>query len=231
MASRLRAWLLKKMNSRGRNRPRHTTSAVPNPHSAPSAREIDPPPPYHKLDLLAEGIRQPSRTTERAEDTETLRVRNSRPRAPYANSRPLTPPRHMKTSIETARAAGETAVTGMVRALDEQDPKMVAARTAQAIAVAVSTSRSYTAFIAAVTAVESTARLLAEDSRDNMPLSWYKERAKNSIRTATDTAMAADAGLTFIGPWPFNHHDNRSSRFPSRTTHQCPTCSYVPSTG
>lgn len=99
----------------------------------------------------------------------------------------------------------------MLRSLDEPDPTMVAARTAQAIAVAVSTSRSYGAFVAAVTAAESCALLLAEDTRGVIPPDRFGERTRNALYAAVDTAMAADAGITPIGAWPFNIYDTHSS--------------------
>lgn len=101
----------------------------------------------------------------------------------------------------------------MVRALDEPNPRMVAARTAQAIAVAVSTSRSYAAFVAAVTAIESTALLLVEDDRDNSPPDRCRIRATNAIRAAAVTAVAADA--TSIGSWPFDIYDTNPPDYPS----------------
>jgi hypothetical protein len=95
----------------------------------------------------------------------------------------------------------------MIRALDEPNPRMVAARTAQAIAVAVSTSRSYAAFVAAVTAAESSALLLVEDYRDHSSRERCRVRQRNALETATNVAMAADAGITPVGAWPFNIHD------------------------
>ena len=88
----------------------------------------------------------------------------------------------------TSSAAAETAFIGMVRALDESNPRMVAARTAQAIAVAVSTSRSYAAFVAAVTAAESCALLLVEDARDYIPLDRCTVRSMNAVHAAANTA-------------------------------------------
>lgn len=105
----------------------------------------------------------------------------------------------------------------MVRALDEPNPKMVAARTAQAIAVAVSTSRSYAAFVSAVTAVESNALLLVEDDRDNSPIDRCKARAINANRAAVVTALTADAGIMSIDPWPFNIHDTNPPESLSQT--------------
>lgn len=84
---------------------------------------------------------------------------------------------------------------------------MVAARTAEAIAVAVSTSRSYAAFVAAVTAAESSALLLVEDHRDHSSRQRCGDRQRSALRTAIDVAMAADAGITPVGAWPFNIHD------------------------
>lgn len=74
---------------------------------------------------------------------------------------------------------------------------MVAARTAQAIAVAVSTSRSYTAVVAAVTAAESFALLAMEDPHYQFPLpsEQAKVRYTYAIDIATNTALAANTGI------------------------------------
>jgi hypothetical protein len=92
----------------------------------------------------------------------------------------------------------------MLRALDESDPRMVAARMAQGIAVAVSTSRSYAAFVAAVTAAESSALLLVEDKRDHSPPHRCGVRQRNALKAAAEAAIAADAGIMSIGAWPFS---------------------------
>lgn len=118
----------------------------------------------------------------------------------------------MTKPIEAVEAAAAAAIVGMGRAvIDESDPKMIAARTVQAIAVAVSTSCSYAAFVAAVTAAESCALLLVETARDGTPRDRAQEYTGNVIRAAADTAMAADAGITPIGAWPFNVYDTHSS--------------------
>lgn len=61
------------------------------------------------------------------------------------------------TRFKTAEAAAKTAMLGVARAFEQGDPAVVAAHTAHAIAVAVSTSRSYTAFVAATTSAEGAA--------------------------------------------------------------------------
>lgn len=89
---------------------------------------------------------------------------------------------------------------------------MVAARTAQAIAVAVSTSRSHTAFLAAVTAAESFALLSMEDSlyQADVPDDRLKDRYTQATGIATDTVVAANAGITATGPWPYNIHNTHA---------------------
>lgn len=136
---------------------------------------------------------------------------------------------HNSEAVEEKEKARTSAVIGVVRALDEQDHRMIAARTAQAIAVAVSTSRSYASFVAAVTAAESTAFLLHEVHRDQEPPGRCRELTRNAIRNAANTAMAADAGITATGPWPFNVYDTHSPESSQRTAHKCQTRSCAPS--
>lgn len=93
--------------------------------------------------------------------------------------------------------------------LDLKIPGLViAAHAAHAIAVAVSTSRSYTAFVAATTAAESTALIVAECARYNIPSARKTQRAKNAIRRAAESAVAADASNTATGSWPSTTHDS-----------------------
>lgn len=228
MASRLRAWLRRRMRSSGKALPRETTSGGPNKQPSPDVQKDSPPPPYNRLDLLRDGTPRAPRNADGSETIETLRARNPATRPPLEDSPILKPPRHMRTSNGAAKAAASSAVIGVVRALDEQDHRMIAARTAQAIAVAVSTSRSYASFVAAVTAAESTALLLHEVHRDHEPPGRCRERTRNAIRNAVSTAMAADAGITATGPWPFNVYDTHSPESSQRTAHKCQTRSCAP---
>lgn len=82
----------------------------------------------------------------------------------------------MRTPIGAATTAASHAVVGVVRALDEPSPRMVAARTTQAITMAVSTSRSYAAFVAAVNAAESAALIISEADRELTPPDLVKKR-------------------------------------------------------
>jgi hypothetical protein len=208
MASRFRAWLRRKMKLSGKTQYRETAFGGSNPQTAAtSTRKDSPPPAYAAVDLLPNSIHQLPRSIDGSESIEVLRARNPAARPPSENSPILRPPRHMTRPIAAVRVAAGTAVIGMIRALDEPNPRMVAARTAQAIAVAVSTSRSYAAFVAAVTAAESSALLLVEECRDHSPPGHCGVRQKNAIYAAADAAMAADAGITPIGAWPFNIYD------------------------
>ncbi|KAK2597573.1 hypothetical protein N8I77_012352 [Diaporthe amygdali] len=223
MAIRLCAWLQRKLGSKGETQPQETIPAGPypqpapkpgsigetpsretiprgsNPQQDPTSQEDTPPPPYATLDLR-DGTPQPPINTDKNVSLETLRARNP----PCEGSDIVGPPPNNTMPIEAAKAAASTAVNGYLRALDEQDPKMVAARTAQAIAVAASTSRSYAAFLAAVTAVESAALLAIEDARDRAPCGQLRERTRHAVHTAANTAMAADADTTRVGPWPYS---------------------------
>lgn len=216
MASRFRAWLRRKLKSSGKRQHQgrqyqENTFGGPTPQDPDlSTRKDAPPPPYDTLGILPKSIHQPPRITDGSESVEILRARNPATRPPHETSHILRPPQHKTTPIAAARAAAAHAVIGLVRALDESDPRMVAARTAQAIAVSVSTARSYAALIAAVTAAESCALQLVEGSRGELPPDRRMELAKNVVYAAADTAMAADAGITPIGAWPFNIYDSHS---------------------
>lgn len=238
MARRFHAWLRRKLRLGGKTQPKETTS--PDPPAPPSIQKgAPPPPPYDALDLN-KITRQPLSSTEASESIEItggseiidiLRARNppARPR-PGHETLILRPPGHWTTPFEAARGAATAALIGMLRSLDESDPSMVAARTAQAIAVAVSTSRSYAAFVAAVTAAESCAYLNAEYNRLEISHERCDKLGKNAVCAAANIGLAADAGTTPIGAWPFNIHDAESAVLPPQTAHHCPTCSCRPST-
>lgn len=215
MASRFRAWLRRKLKLSGKTQYQETASSGSKPQTAaPSTQKESLPPPYATLDLLPRSI-------DGSESIEVLRARNPATRPPSEQSPILHPPKHMTRPTTAVKAAASAAVVGMIRALDEPNPRMVAARTAQAIAVAVSTSRSYAAFVAAVTAAESSALLLIEKEKDrdnSPPARWsVRQRQKNAIYAAAVTAMAADAGITPIGSWPSNIHDIHLPESSSKT--------------
>lgn len=229
MANHIRAWLRRKLKSSGKKQHQEAVSGGRNPPTAAANTRKDcPPPEYDAQGFLPESIHQTPRSTEGSESLEILRARNPATRPLYEDSRILCAPRHETRPIAAAKAAASAAVIGMIGALDESDPNMVAARTAQAIAVAVSTSRSYGAFVAAVTAAESCALLLAEDTRHGTPLDRCEEHTRNAFHAAVDTAMAADAGLTPIGAWPFNIYDTQPLESSSGTAVTFENCSYAP---
>lgn len=202
MVRRLSAWLRRRLNLRGKTRCR-AFGVLKTQTTAPSTQEdspLSPPPLYATLDI-------PPRSIDGSESLEVLRARNPATRPPSDTHPILRPPRDEARPVEATELAAQAAAIGMIRALDEPNPRMVAARTAQAIAVAVSTSRSYAAFVAAVTAAESSALLLVEDYRDHSSRERCRVRQRNALETATNVAMAADAGITPVGAWPFNIHD------------------------
>lgn len=102
------------------------------------------------------------------EPLEDIRARNppARPRPSDAHGtiRILKPPSQADDPYEAAYASAAAASIGFIRACDETCPPLLAARAVHGIAVAVSTARSYSAFIAAVTAAETSALLSAEVS-------------------------------------------------------------------
>lgn len=127
-------------------------------------------------------------------------LRNGNPRLA------LDPPLPQHTPFKTAEAAAKTAMLGVARAFDQGDPALVAAHTAHAIAVAVSTSRSYAAFVAAATSAESAALIVAESNRHYISSPRRIQRARNAVRRAAESAVAADAGNTATGSWPSDTH-------------------------
>lgn len=116
----------------------------------------------------------------------------------------LDPPLPKYTPLGTAKAAAKTAMLGVARASEQSDPAVVAAHTAHAIAIAVSTSRSYTAFVAATTSAESAALIIGECNRGQVSKARTTQRAKDAIQRAAELAVAADAGNTATGSWPCN---------------------------
>lgn len=230
MANRFHAWLRRKLRLGGKSQPQETTTQGPS--AAPSTQKAAPPLAYSALSFLNEIVDQPPSSTEGSENfeitegskiLEMLRAQNPATKHnPSQETMILRPPQHKTTPAEAAKAAAEAAVIVMCRSLDESDTSMVAARTAQAIAVAVSTSRSYAAFIAAVTAAESSAYLTAEYARHEISYGRCKFLAKRAISDAVDTALAAGAGITPIGAWPLNDAD--STGLSLRTDHHSSTC-------
>lgn len=178
----------------------------------PIAQEDTPLPAYATLDFRGStpqnATPQRQRLIYENATLETLRAHNPATRTPRPDSHILEPPPRRTTPYGVASAAAYRTVGGITRAFDEQDPRMVAARTAQTIAVAVSTSRSYTAFLAAVTAAETFALLSTEDShyQVHVPSDHLTDRYEQAISIATNTAVAANASLTASDPWPVNIH-------------------------
>lgn len=211
MARRLCAWLLRKLEPRDKAQVQETMLEDLQPRPAPDSQKDTPPPPYATLDIPCDTHPNPPTSTPKPETLEALRARNPDAR-PHGEGVPvLRPPIHTKTHHGAAKAAAARATIGVIRALDEQDHRMIAARAVRAIAVAVSTSRSYAAFIAATTGAESAALIFREARRDNETDSQVDERIRHAIRTAAETALAADAGVTPTGAWPHNSHDASSS--------------------
>lgn len=185
---------------------RETTPGRPDSRPDPIAQEDTPPPAYAILNPRGSTPQDatPHRQRPIYENVtlETLRAHNPATRTPRPDSQILEPPPHRMTPYGVADAAACGTVRGINRAFDEQDPRMVAARTAQAIAVAVSTSRSYTAFLAAVTAAETFALLSMEDAsyQVDIPSDQLRDRYAQAISIATKTSVAADASLTASEP-------------------------------
>lgn len=198
------AWLRRVIGSKDETKPQETISAGPNPQLAPKPgstgetrlretityQDDTPPPSYTTLELRGSTPRPPIESVS----LEALRARNP----PRADSDIVGPPPH--NAAAPMKAAAAAAVNGYLRAQDEKDPLMVAARTAKAIAIAASTCGSYGAFVAAVTAVESAALLAVEDARRRAPYGQLRDRTRRAVHAAANTALAANADTTRAGP-------------------------------
>lgn len=112
----------------------------------------------------------------------------------------------MERRDETIHAAVVTATNGLRRAFAERDPAMVAAQAIRAIALAVSTSRSYSACVAATTAAEFQALRCVEESRrpDFVSDPYPRLHRRNVVEVAFDAVRASDATVydePYGWPW------------------------------
>ncbi|KAK7699369.1 hypothetical protein SLS64_011665 [Diaporthe eres] len=161
----------------------------------------DSPPPYQVFAQTR---------SSGSEDLDNLRAENP-PRSFPSDVGQDIPPPPMESRNETIYAAVVTAVYGLRRALAERDPAMVAAQAIRAIALAVSTSRSYSACIAATTAAEFQALRVVEESRrpDFVSDPYPRILRRNVVGVASDAVRAADA-TAYDEPygWPWVDEDD-----------------------
>lgn len=128
----------------------------------------------------------------------------------------------MATLRLAADAAAYCATLGMLHALEGERPEVVAARAVRAIAVAISTSRSYAAFVAAAAAAESVASICAEDpvGCGDWPPELVAHRVRNDAHNALDNAMDPDAAFH---AWPLIFDDDEFHLSVSRRSSPFPT--------
>lgn len=107
---------------------------------------------------------------------------------------------------------------------------MVAALTVRALTVAVSTSRSYGAFVAATTALEGCAIVLADLDHIKTRSPERVRRLQEAIDIGRDVGLTADAGTTATGKWPSNIHDTCPLESPSTSAGTSPACPLTPPT-
>lgn len=163
-----------------RQDPFNTWSETPPPYPE------SPPPPY------------PGPPPASTASLDTLRARNAS-RSHFRDGPPVRP-RPTGTLLEDCIAAARNVELGVVRAMSEEDRKMVVARTLQAVATAASTSRSYPAFVAAVTYAEMISLNHAENPRrDPCHRLGYivsdedvERRRRHAFDTAIEAAMNAN---------------------------------------
>ncbi|KAI3400771.1 hypothetical protein diail_1980 [Diaporthe ilicicola] len=193
----------KESTSNDKGRPREAANPSPATHTVtdrlPPSYDSLYPPPANAAPATSRRRRPATVSTQDTENVNTMRSRNPR--------LALDPPLPQHTLFATAEAAASTAVLGIAQVFVQTERSLVAAHTARAIAIAVSTSRSYTAFVAATTAAESAAMIVAECDRYNTPDARKTQRARNAIRHAAEAAVAATAGNTATGSWPSDIHE------------------------
>lgn len=119
------------------------------------------------------------------------------------------PPKPMPTLRGAANAAANCATLGMLYALAGRRPEVVAVRAVRAMAVAISTSRSYAAFIAAAAAAESIASICAKDPSGcgTWPPRLVARHVRNDYQDALDAVMGPDAAGDAL-PLLFNDDDD-----------------------
>lgn len=128
----------------------------------------------------------------------------------------------MATLRLAADAAAYCATLGMLHALAGERPEVVAVRAVRAMTVAISTSRSYAAFIAAATAAESVASICAEDpvGCGDWPPELVAHRVRNDAHNALETALGLDAAGH---AWPLVFDDDKFHLSKSRRRNPFPT--------
>lgn len=210
---RLRAWSRRKTRSSSEPWPRKTSLARVLSHRR---RDHELPPPYL--------IPSPKPTAE-SEIVEPLVSRDpSRAQMPVDVGMP-TPPPPMPTLRGAADAAAECATLGMLHALAGERPEVVAVRAVQAMAVATSTSRAYTTFLAASAAAESVASICAEDPIGcaNWPSELVARRVQNAYTAALDRARGPKAANN-ARPLVFDDDFDLSSTRPRESSHTSREC-------
>ncbi|KAI7778893.1 hypothetical protein LA080_001584 [Diaporthe eres] len=175
-------------------------------------RQLDHPPPY-QLESPPAYARSPSPSTE---NLDTLRSRNP-PRSASRESADRRP-QPTGTLLGDCIAAADSVELGLFRATRESGRAMVAACTLQAVAAAASTSRSYPAFVAAVTYAEMLALIFAETPvlslyNGEADEEAFRRRRRHAFATAIKAAVDTN---TVNGGEPCNMNDLLPARLRSR---------------
>lgn len=191
---RVRAWSRRVLQSISERRPRRAAAAPVLPLEQ---RDHEPPPPY------------PSEPLDPLASPKSLRARTM-----MDVHMPLPPP-PMATLRQAADAAAYCATLGTLHALTGERPEEVAARTVEAITVAVSTSRSYGAFVAATAAAQSVASICAEDpiGCGDWPPEVIVRRVRNDAHDAINHALGPNAAKH---AWPLIFDDDNFHMSSSR---------------
>lgn len=133
----------------------------------------------------------PPPSPEQTEDLEFLRARIP-PRSKILKEHNVFRPPPPTNTVEEACAAAANAVERPIHlAICEPEYELVAARAIQAVAMAISTSRTYPVCVAAVTMAETTALIAAEMGFTKTPPGIRERRRLNAFNAAVDAGMAA----------------------------------------
>lgn len=205
---RFLAWLQHKLDVRAKNKAEQARDDARN-------KKIKSDRDRHYNRWRSPPIPLPS--PEQTEDLEFLRDRIP-PRSRILKEHDLfRPPEPTNTVEEACRAAAYAVEYPINVATWEPEYELVAARAVQAVATAISTSRTYPVCVAVVTMAESIALINAELGFTEAPPGVIARRKLNALNAAVDAGMAA------------YHEDNPPPPNNGHTTHESGSQSHTDS--
>lgn len=155
----------------------------------------EPPPPYQDT--------RPSASRPANPNLITIMLQHCPTEAEVRSLPPQEPPPRTETPRGAAIAAITSASRGLFEAQFMDEPSLIIVHTIKAIAMAVSTSRSYGTFFAVTDALlavhEAEAIYEAEGVRDEVSRQVAIERMRHAIVAAVEAGLAANAIATPAG--------------------------------